>query len=238
MKYIDLTLHSPAGNLAADEALLDACEAGTEDEILRFWEPKENFVVVGYANSVATEVNLPSCASEKIPVLRRLSGGGTVLQGPGCLNYSVILRIGEMGPLSSIAGTNAYVLERQKAAVASFGFPVKVDGQTDLVIGDLKFSGNAQRRKRNFLIFHGTFLLRFDISLVEKFLLMPSKQPEYRANRQHGEFLMNLGVESDTLKSALLKQWGADEMLKDVPMAKIEKLSAEKYLTDEWNLKF
>ena len=100
MKLLDLTLPSPAENLACDEALLDACDENGGEEILRFWEAREPFVVVGYANKVATEVNLDACAAKKLPVFRRCSGGGTVLQGPGCLNYALILRITDDGPLS------------------------------------------------------------------------------------------------------------------------------------------
>src|SRR5262245_61180745 len=86
MNLLDLTLPTPAENLACDEALLDAAEAGESDEVLRFWEPKQLFVVVGYANKVVTEVNVSACESCGVPILRRCSGGGTVLQGLGCLN--------------------------------------------------------------------------------------------------------------------------------------------------------
>jgi len=62
MKHLDLTLATPAENLACDEALLDWCEEGHRaDEILRFWEAKEYFVVIGYANKAATEANLSAC---------------------------------------------------------------------------------------------------------------------------------------------------------------------------------
>src|SRR5882724_8858694 len=100
MKYIDFTLPTPAANLACDEVLLDLCEAGAGADTLRFWQAREPFVVVGYANKAAREVNLEACQRRGIPVLRRCSGGGTVLQGPGCLSYSLILRISETGPLS------------------------------------------------------------------------------------------------------------------------------------------
>src|SRR5215831_6230774 len=86
MELFDFTFATPAENLACDEALLDACERNGSGEVLRFWEPHGYFVVVGYGNSIATEVNLAACEAERIPVLRRCSGGGTVLQGPGCLN--------------------------------------------------------------------------------------------------------------------------------------------------------
>ena len=58
MKYTDETFDSSAENLAWDEALLDLCEAGAGDETLRFWEAREPFVVVGYANHAAREVDL------------------------------------------------------------------------------------------------------------------------------------------------------------------------------------
>ncbi|MGH7993387.1 MAG: lipoyl protein ligase domain-containing protein, partial [Limisphaerales bacterium] len=66
MKLLDLTLASPAENLACDEALLNWSEAAG-GEILRFWEPREYFVVVGYANRVETEVNVAACQAHGIP---------------------------------------------------------------------------------------------------------------------------------------------------------------------------
>src|ERR1019366_4870445 len=90
---LDLTLPTPAENLACDEALLDACEAGRHPPVLRFWESPEHFVVVGYSNPVATEVNVEACQAAGVPILRRCTGGGTVVQGPGCLNYALILPI-------------------------------------------------------------------------------------------------------------------------------------------------
>src|ERR1041385_179712 len=86
MLYLDLTSSSPAENLACDEALLDFCEERPGLEVLRFWESTERFVVLGYANALHREVNVAACEAAQIPIMRRCSGGGTVLQGPGCLN--------------------------------------------------------------------------------------------------------------------------------------------------------
>lgn len=246
MKYIDLTLATPAENLACDEALLNLCEEGLEGEILRFWEPKETFVVVGYANQAAQETNLEACVVENVTVYRRCSGGGTVLQGPGCLNYSLILQIGgdqqlseASQALSNITSTNRFILERHQAALEPLlKRAVTIQGHTDLVAGGLKFSGNAQRRQRRCLIFHGTFLLEFDIAQVGKYLRMPSKQPDYRRNRSHADFLTNLNLSPTDMKTALRKVWGANEIFADVPTEKICELVREKYSTEAWNLKF
>jgi lipoate---protein ligase len=239
MKYIDLTLPTPAANLACDEALLDYCEQGGAAEILRFWEPREAFVVLGYANQAAAEVNLEACEAEKIPVLRRCTGGGTVLQAPGSLNYSLILRIREDSPLHTITGTNTFVMRRHQGALGELlNGPVAVRGHTDLALKELKFSGNAQRRKRKYLIFHGTFLLQADLSLIGRMLRMPSKQPDYRQDRAHGDFLMNVNLTPKILKEVLRKAWGALEGLGEWPEAETAKLAREKYSTAEWNMKF
>src|SRR5213595_308411 len=106
MHLLDFTLPTPAENLACDEALLEAFEAAEGRGVLRFWEPADYFVVTGYANHVSTEVDRAACAAEGIPILRRCSGGGTVLQGAGCLNYSLVLNVADHPELHSIPSTN------------------------------------------------------------------------------------------------------------------------------------
>jgi lipoate-protein ligase A len=246
MKWFDLTLPSPAENLACDEALLDWCENGKGDEVLRFWESRQNFVVVGYANTVATEVNMAACEERGTPILRRCSGGGTVLQGPGCLNYALVLRITNSNPLHNISTANQFIMERNRAAIESLfrtlntqhsTLNICIGGHTDLVIDGRKFSGNSQRRRKNFLLFHGTFLLDFNLSLIGELLRMPSKQPDYRQSRNHGEFLVNLKIPADRLKTALIKAWNATGELSDFPEQELHKLAAEKYSTAEWNFR-
>jgi lipoate-protein ligase A len=243
MKLLDLTLPRPAENLAGDETLLDAAEAGTGGEVLRFWESRESFVVVGYANKVAAEVNVAACETRGIPILRRCSGGGTVVQGPGCLNYTLVLRITADGPLHNIGIANQFIMRQNRAAIATLNtqpptLNVAIRGHTDLVISERKFSGNSQRRRKHFLLFHGTFLLNFDLALVSELLPMPSKQPDYREHRAHTEFLMNLNLSAEKVKAALRQAWKAEESLKNPPLEKITALARDKYATREWNFKF
>jgi len=238
MYYCDLTFQSPAENLAFDEALLDACEDGLVGPVLRFWEPASAFVVIGYGNRVAQEVNLPACERLGVPVFRRCTGGGTVLQAPGCLNYTLILRMDSHPSLEGITGTNEYVMEANRACISALaGLAVERKGHTDLAIAGRKFCGNAQRRRRNFLIFHGCFILDCDLALMEQVLQMPSKQPDYRHGRAHTDFLTTLNVAGDDLKSALKAAWGAAEMLATVPLERMRSLVREKYSSTDWNLK-
>jgi lipoate-protein ligase A len=242
MEFLDLTFPTPAENLACDEALLDAAETGSGGEVLRFWESPEFFVVVGYGDKVQTEVNVAACEGRRIPILRRCSGGGTVVQGPGCLSYGLVLQITEDNPIRSISSANEFIMERNRSAADSaLRAPhgqVRVQGYTDLAIGSLKFSGNSQRRRKHFLLFHGTFLLDFDVSLVSTLLHQPSREPDYRASRSHNEFMTNLHVSLAELKAALTRAWGASNHSRDFPQSHFEKLVAEKYSTKDWNFKF
>jgi len=91
---------------------------GAAGETLRVWEPMQYFVVVGYANRVATEVNLPFCQEKR----RYRCCGGVRAGAPYCrvrlLQLLAVLRISESGPLQSIPATNDFILKRHQAALS------------------------------------------------------------------------------------------------------------------------
>jgi len=241
MFLLDHSFSLPQENLACDEAILEACEAGevAAKGVLRFWESPRYFVVLGYTGKIEIEVNIAACAARNISILRRCSGGGTVLQGPNCLNYSLVLPINEGEALSGILETNRFVMNRNARALSRvMDAPVEVQGHSDLTIAGRKFSGNAQRRKRKFFLFHGTFLLDFDLELLARVLRQPPVQPEYRGQRAHADFVTNLDISAQEIKDSLAQEWGANGVLRSAPDARMTQLIAEKYARDEWNLKF
>jgi lipoate-protein ligase A len=233
MKLLDYTLPVPAENLALDEALLVAAEEGTGGELLRLWELPTYAVVVGSGGSVAIDVNRAACAADNVPVLRRASGGGTVLLGPGCLCFSLVLNYDHAPRLNEIPASNRYVLGRTATALESV-VPAAVEGTSDLAVGGVKFSGNAQQRKRRFFLHHGTLLCGFDLARVAKYLNPPERQPEYRGNRPHAEFVTNLPVSVDDAKRLLVAEWRPAGDYETLPLEKMAKLVAEKYTRDEW----
>ena len=218
--------------LACDDVLLDLCDADPGREALRVWSPATYFVVAGYTNRILDEVRA-------VPLYRRTSGGGTVVQGPGCLNYAVVLSLERDKALENISTTGTYVLERIASAVKRLtGEQVTRQGHTDLVINGRKFSGNAQRRKSKAVLFHGTFLLGFDLKVIEELLPMPTHQPEYREGRSHGEFLMNLGLDAATLTAALQEEWDATTAYGQVPLEDLRALAESRYLNHDWTYRF
>ena len=238
MRTLDLTLPTPEENLACDEALLRRAERDGSGEVLRFWEPRRHFVVLGLSNRHRTETRVRDCRERGVPILRRCSGGGAVLQGPGCLNFALVLRIRKPGPLENISAANRFILERHRRALETvLGRSPKVEGETDLTLDGLKFSGNSQRRGAGWLLFHGTFLLRFDLALVEQLLSIPSRQPAYRNHRNHAQFLMNLPVPAGRIKQALREAWGADGRSGAIPKEEILHLLESRYSRKDWNLR-
>jgi lipoate-protein ligase A len=246
MRCLDLTLSTPAENLAGDEALLAWCEEGMHAPILRFWEPKEHFVVLGYANRVSQEIRADLGCDSLPGIYRRCSGGGSVVQGPGCLNYALILKAEAGGALGGIASANRFIMEKHREVLQNLlneserrgPRRVTVEGHTDLAVDGLKCSGNAQRRARNWLLFHGTFLLHLDLREIERLLMQPARQPPYRNQRTHREFLVNLELPAEHLKQALRHAWSALEPMADWPREETQRLARDKYETNAWNLKF
>jgi lipoate-protein ligase A len=238
MRLLDFSADSPELNLALDEALLLTAEEETAGETLRFWSSDRPFVVLGYSRAVGDDVDIAACRRDGVPVLRRHTGGGTVLQGPGCLNYNLVLRMDRGDQFSTITGSTRAILERHAAALAPLLHgDVLLEGESDLTFGGRKFSGNAQRRLGSCLEFHGTMLLGFDVASLTRYLRMPARQPAYRRKREHRDFVANIPLEQQEVKDTLAAVWGAGETLTAPPLELARRLVNERYARPEWTMR-
>ncbi len=118
------------------------------------------------------------------------------------------------------------------------GMEICINGISDLTSAGRKFSGNAQYRKSQAVLVHGTFLLNFDLSMIERCLQIPPKQPEYRFNRCHRDFVTNLNIEARCALELLSECWNADGKLNDIPWERIDSLVGSRYGTADWTQKF
>ncbi len=233
MRFLPLTLPTPAANLALDEALLLRAEADEGGEVLRCWEQSSLAVVLGAGCRLDDDVDEVACRADGVPILRRSSGGGTVLLGAGCLLYTLILDAERAPELAGIRSSYAYILARVAAALPEWN-DVAPAGISDLAAAGRKFSGNAQQRKRRFLLHHGTLLYAFDLSRVGRYLRPPPRQPEYRAGRDHAAFLRNMEAPADEIERRLRAAWGAETVEREWPAERVSQLVTEKYATEEW----
>jgi lipoate-protein ligase A len=234
MTLLDLTLPDPAENLALDEALLLTAEAGSGSEVLRFWESPTYAVVVGAGGSVAIDVNVAACEADSVPILRRASGGGTVVIGPGCLCFAVVLSVDRDPAIGMLPSSARYVMSRALEVVRPFAPGATIEAISDLAADGRKFSGSAQQRKRRFILHHSTLLCRFDLDRLARYLNPPERQPTYRQGRPHQDFVTTLPADTMTVKERLIAAWQPEGEYGPIPAETVQALVAEKYGRDEW----
>jgi lipoate-protein ligase A len=196
MDHIDFTSRLVAENAALDELLLLRAEEGTAGESFRVWTPGEYAVVLGRSGRAELECDVERCRRDGVPILRRVSGGGTVLQGPGCVNYSLVLSYEREEAYRSPLASYGAILEPIAEALRKRGIAAHVMPKSDLAV--------AQARKRRHFLHHGTFLCGFEIERIGHYLRHPPKEPDYREGRRHEDFVTNLplspGEMGDILK--------------------------------------
>lgn len=234
MHFLDRTLPTLAANLALDEALLLAAEENGAGEVLRVWHWPSPAVVLGAGGVVADDVHTAACEADNVTLARRSSGGGTVLLGPGCLLFTLVLELRRAPQLEQISSSYRWILARVAEALAPLQPGAMFAGISDLAVDGRKFSGNAQQRKRRFILHHGTLLHAFDLDCVGRYLKLPSRRPDYRGEREHHEFLTNLPAPAEAIATALRAAWGADGTLPQLPDAAVARLVAEKYDHPSW----
>ena len=189
------SLTDPADHLALDEAALLSADAGELPETIRVWEFEHPVVVVGRSSKVDFEVDRAYCQANSIRIMRRCSGGASIVGGPGCLMYSVVINLATKPELRRIDQAHVYVMNRVLAAIQHQVSAATLQGTCDLTIDGCKFSGNSLRIARQHLLYHGTILYQANLDLLSDCLRNAPRQPKYRAGRGHRQFVKNIQVD-------------------------------------------
>ena len=233
MYWLRCSLALVAEHLALEEALWHWALQGAVDQgVLWVWEPTEEVVVVGRSSQVAQEVHLSACQQEGVPVLRRCTGGGAVVLGPGCLVYCLVVPLGDgLGP----TGVHAQVLTPLAEHLRKHFPQVRQEGISDLAYQGRKFSGNSVRLGRKWCLYHGTLLYRFAVHRVGELLPHPPREPHYRQGRSHEAFLTNLPSSREQLEQILRRAWGADQELRQWPLRQMTQLYRQRYANPRWH---
>lgn len=221
-------------NLAIDEALLEAAEAGESGEVLRLWQFAQSVVVVGRGSRVAVEVDTEACQFRGIPILRRASGGAAIVAGPGCLMYSVVLSLRDRPQLRRLDLAHQFVMGALAEQIGGRLEDVAVQGTCDLTWRNRKFSGNSLRVARDHLLYHGTLLYAADLELLSNCLKTPPRRPDYREDREHARFVTNVPLSVAELRRAAALAFDAQESTEHYPIGRAERLAAERYGCDAW----
>lgn len=187
--------------LDCDSSLRERLEDLPGDGKISVWEAESPIVVIGRFGNEDRDIQGSACRADGVPVVRRVSGGGAVVLGAGCLSYSIVLPLDARRELLDVARSYELVLGTLIRALDVDGLTVE---GTDIALEGRKVSGNAQRRGRRALLHHGTLLYDFDASLMERYLRIPSRAPTYRRSRSHADFVTNLPLDATTIRSRVV----------------------------------
>ena len=250
--WLDVELPTVEENLALDEALLELAHEGlAATTCVRTWMATEPAVVLGSSCRVEVEVDLAACAADGVSVVRRPSGGGSVVLGPGCLMWSVItpypagtpaIEAIHTGLLTPLAAALDAALAGSPGHAGHTGRRVAHRGTSDLALvshatedaTDLKIAGTALRVRRNGVLYHGTLLDAFNLGLVSRVLRHPPREPGYRSQRTHGAFLANLGLGRATLERIIRLAFNATSQISDWPRDRVARLVRDRYAVSDW----
>ena len=210
MRYLDISFPTPQENILFDDVLLHLADKEEADDVLRFWESFETFVVLGRICKEERDLNINNLLKAHIPVIRRSSGGGTVLQGRGCLNFSLVLHKDRYPQVRDLRKSYEYILQCVVDVLGDAGIQAQFLPISDVALtgNNKKISGNAQKRGRNCILHHGTLLYGFELGLIEQYLRLPQDQPLYRRNRSHLDFVANAAIDPDVFKAKFSSRFG------------------------------
>jgi lipoate---protein ligase len=159
--------------------------------LFELWEPAETAVVIGYSEVPAQHVNEPACLEDNIPVIKRKGGGGAVVLMPGILCLSIAFISHASGsPHFYFSRINTFLISilREKFYVRD----LHLKGISDIAIGDRKILGCSMFKSKTNFFYQGSLLVCSDSDKMEKYLLHPTREPDYRAGRPHAEFVTSL----------------------------------------------
>jgi lipoate-protein ligase A len=184
--FLDLG-HTPIfEQLKLEEALL----RGTDWNFCIVNRGSPRAIVMGISGKPEVLLDLKKVQKDKIPVIKRFSGGGTVIVDEDTLFIT-------------------FILSKNAVPIAAFPEPIlrwsgdiyekswKIPGfhveENDYAIGPQKCGGNAQYIQKDRWLHHTSFLWDFKNENMV-YLTMPLKQPRYRQNRNHLDFLCRLNA--------------------------------------------
>ncbi|MFP4471270.1 MAG: lipoate--protein ligase [Bacteroidales bacterium] len=237
MRCIERNITDPYFNIAAEEYVLKSYD----DDVFMLWR-NEPCIIVGKHQNTLAEINLDFVKQHNIPVVRRISGGGTVFHDLGNINFTFI-RNGEPDRLVDFRKFTEPIIE----VMQKLGIDARFEGRNDLTIGGKKFSGNAEHVHRNRILHHGTLLFSAQLGQLSNALKVDPSKFRDKAVKSVRSRVTNI---SEHIKEPMevtdfmkLIQQHIDEKYPDARLVSfteedirnIEDLATKKYRTWQWN---
>lgn len=245
MIFVPNENNDPRVNLAIETYLLR--EMPLEEPILLFYINAPS-IIIGRNQNTIEEINKDYVEENGIHVVRRLSGGGAVYHDLGNLNFSFIMP-DDGNSFRDFAKLTQPIIQ----ALHEMGVEgAQLKGRNDLVIDDMKFSGNAMYATNGRMFAHGTIMFDSDINEVVNALKVRKDKIESKGIKSIRSRVTNIKpflpedkqqmTTVEFRQEILLKIFGVDSIdkvktyeLTTEDWDKINQISDELYRNWDWN---
>lgn len=208
-----------------------------EDDVFLLWRNAPAVIVGSYQN-ICREVRIGTLRRLGIPVVRRMTGGGTVYHDLGNLNYTLI---------TTSDGSMDYdrCILPIVSALRAMGIPAEKSRVCDVTLDGKKISGSAQRVAKGRVLHHGTLLFSSDLALLNQ-LTANGKDDGFRTKgtlsdvrrvtniREHLVSPMTFDEFQTRLLAQMIQPDEPHLTLTPEQDAEVRRLRDEKYKSWEW----
>jgi lipoate-protein ligase A len=228
---------NPYFNIAAEEFLLKEFQ----HDVFSVWR-NEKSIIIGKHQNASREINHDFVKKHKIPVIRRITGGGTVYHDPGNINFSFITT-GEMSKLVDFRKYTKPIIDFLK----TLGIHSEFSGKNNLVVNGLKISGNSAHVYKNRVLHHGTLLVSSDLATLNKAisgreqLYTDKSVRSIRSRVNNINDILENSIDALSLQNELFSfvtKSYQNSILYDfneLDKRRINELMNDRYLKDDWN---
>jgi lipoate-protein ligase A len=225
-------------NLAMEEYLLK-----NSDEEFFLTAINGPSVLLGVNQNAYDEINALYVKQNGLKVVRRITGGGTVFQDEGILNFSFIYK-NDGSDLLDFSYVASFIADFLKEKL---GIDAKCEGRSDICINGKKFSGQARYFHEDRILHHGTILISTNKKSLVNALKFSDEKNYLRSIIPTNEVITNINeVLTNKIKTedfwALLINYFQSKFpnnkfyqLSSNEIEKIKELVKTKYSTFEWN---
>ena len=233
-------------NMAIDEAIIRSAKE-IQKPTVRLYSWKPEAISIGYFQSLKQEVDIEKCSELGVDLVRKTTGGGAVFHDEE-LTYSFVCTEESNIVPKAILDSYARICGAVVNSFKSFGLDASFVPINDIIVNGKKISGNAQTRRYNSVLQHGTLLLGVDVEKMFSLLKVPDEKIRDKMIKVVSERVTSLEKELSRkvpfAEAAQKVKEGFEEEFKvelvEEPLAKeeislAEQIRKEKFSLRDWN---